>query len=224
MSRAGELWARTPLAGRLALLALTLGAGAFVIGDPGPGSRVTLDTQELATLVQAEVDHVTPEELAAWLVEGRADFRLVDLRREEEAAAYRIPGAEAIQVADLPDAELPRNEKLVLYSAEGLHSAQAWMLLKAQRHPAVYILLGGLEAWKQHVLYPVDPGPEAPVAERAEFAKAAEIARHFGGAPRAAAGGAAPALVALPVPVAPRVTPPVGPTATAGAKRRKEGC
>ena len=51
-----------------------------VVGSPYQGHKVTLDTKELAVLVSGEVDHVTSQELAAWIIEGNTGYRLVDLR------------------------------------------------------------------------------------------------------------------------------------------------
>lgn len=214
------------IAQRLALVALVLAAGALVLGDARGSSRVVVDTRDLATMVESEVDHVTPETLADWLIAGKQDFRLLDMRPASDFAAYHLPGAENVAITDLDAADLARNEKIVLYSEEGIHSAQAWMLLKAQRYPAVYILLGGLAGWKAHVLYPVQPGESASAAEREAFARAAEVARHFGGAPRAAASGGDAALAALPAPEAPKIATPIAPPAGAkpAAKRKKEGC
>jgi rhodanese-related sulfurtransferase len=221
----GAALGRLGTGARLALVAAVLGLGAFVIGDPGAGSKVTLDTAELAAIVESEVDHVTPDELADWLLAGRQDYRVLDLRPEADYAAYHVPGAERLAIPDLAAADLPRNEKYVLYSEEGIHSAQAWMLLRAKRYPAVYILLGGLAQWREQVLFPVAPPEGAPAEERLAFAARAERARHFGGAPRAAAaGGPTPEL--LPAPTAPPVVaPPVAPAAPAGGSRKKkEGC
>jgi len=226
VSGAGGWFARLGASQRLALVAIVLGLGALAIGSLDRGGKVTLDTRELAAIVEGEVDHVTPEELADWLIEGRQDFRLVDLRPESDFESYHIPGAARIAIPDLEAAGLPRNEKIVLYSEEGIHSAQAWMLLKARKYPGVYILLGGLAGWKDHVLFPVRPAEGAPVAERAAFARAAEIARHFGGTPRAAAAGGEAVAAALPTPETPKVVAPVAPPpgAKPGAKRKKEGC
>lgn len=210
---------------RLALVALLLGAGAFAIGQPTSGARVTIDTQELAALVQGEVDHVTPTELADWLIAGRSDFRLIDLRDATDFATYHVPSAERLAVSDLPAASLPRNERIVLYSAEGIHSAQAWFFLKAQRYPAVYILLGGLKAWQEEVLFPIQPAAAASPAELAAFARVVEIAQHFGGGPRAAASGEA-RLAAAAAPALPRptVAPPAPVGGSAAPKKKKEGC
>ena len=100
------------------------------------------------------------------------------------------------------------------------------MLLKARKYPGVYILLGGIAGWKDHVLFPVQPAEDATVAERAAFARAAEIARHFGGAPRAASAAGSEPLAALPTPETPKIAAPVAPPAGArpATKRKKEGC
>jgi rhodanese-related sulfurtransferase len=227
MSFALRWLARLPLSGRLALLAAFLGFGALLIGTPGTGTSVRIDERDLARMVQAETDHVTPEQLADWLIAGRQDFRLIDLRPAADYAAYHVPGAENLAITALADADLPRNEKIVLYSEEGIHSAQAWFLLEAKKYPAVYLLLGGLHQWQERVLFPVEPAAGAPAAERAEFARAAARASFFGGSPRAASALAAgaPNVLAPPPAALPRVTPPVAPPPTSAATRKKkEGC
>ncbi len=224
MSRLGL--ERLSLAQRLAGFALLLGLGALVLGDAQRG-KVTIDERELAAMVEGEVDHVAPEELADWIVAGKRDFRLIDLRSEAEFAEYHIPEAERISITGLADADLARNEKIVLYSAEGIHSAQAWFLLKAKRFPAVYILLGGLKQWTEQVVFPEAPAEGASAAERIEFAKVAERARFFGGAPRQAMAQGTPAapLPRAAAPVAPtRVAPPAAVSGSAAPKKKKEGC
>ena len=138
---------------------MALGLGALVLGGPQPG-KIVLDERELAAIVEGELDHVTPDELADWIVAGRQDFRLIDLRTAAEYAEYHIPQAENLAITALVDSDLARNEKIVLYSAEGIHSAQAWFLLKAKKFPAVYILLGGLKQWTEQVVFPESPARE----------------------------------------------------------------
>ena len=165
---------------RLALLAVVLGLGALAIGTPR-GGKIVLDERELAAIVEGELDHVTPDELADWIVAGRQDFRLIDLRTAAEYAEYHIPQAENVAITALADSDLARNEKIVLYSAEGIHSAQAWLLLRAQGYEGVYTVLGGLEGWKDEVLFPVLPADAVP-RDRAQFERAAALAQFFGGA------------------------------------------
>jgi rhodanese-related sulfurtransferase len=209
----------------LALLALALGVLALA-GNPYRGHRVTLDTQELALMVGTEVDHVTPRQLAGWIIAGATDYRLIDLRSPTEFARYHIPTAENVPIAQLPDYGLARNEKIVLYSQGGIHSAQAWLLLKAEKYAGVYILFGGLEGWQDEVLNPLAPLHPTP-QETADFEGAVQVARFFGGAPRAAdSTGAAPtpALLAVPAPATTPAPPPPAPAGTAKKKARREGC
>jgi rhodanese-related sulfurtransferase len=204
---------------RLALVALALGAVAL-FSQPHRGPFVKLDAREMGAIVDAEVDHVTPAELASWIVEGRADYRLLDLRSPGAYAQYHIPGAENVQAKDLRDYPLLPSEKIVVYSEGGIHGAQAWMLLKALGYRGVYALLLGLDGWKDQVLYPAPPAGDDPQA-RAQFERAAAMAAFFGGQARSEAGAqdtAAPALPKLEVPAA----GPVVPVAPRGKKR--EGC
>jgi rhodanese-related sulfurtransferase len=214
---------------KLALIAVALGTLAL-FAQPHRGPFVKLDARELASVVEAEVDHVTAPELAAWIVEGRADYRLIDLRTSQEYASYHIPTAENVPLTGLADYPLPRNEKIVLYSEGGIHSAQAWMLLRAQGYEAVYMVLGGLDAWKDDVLFPVLPA-DADAKVRAQFERAAHVAKFLGGegrigvapeAGQAASTTAPPAANELPKLTAPPPMP--GPATSVARKKKKEGC
>ncbi len=215
-----ERWSSLSLNQKLALAALALGAVAL-LARPGRGSRVTLDVKELASIVDREDDHVTAGELAGWIVEGRSDYRLIDLRGAKEYAEYHVPTAESVTLAALPDAPLARNEKIVLYSEGGIHASQAWMLLRAQGFKSVYTLKGGLEQWKDDVLFPTLAESATP-RERARFERSAALARFFGGTPRIG-GAAAVAAQAAPMP---KVETPVAAAGPASAlpKKKKEGC
>jgi rhodanese-related sulfurtransferase len=208
----------------MALAALALGIGALLIGNPAGGVTTTIDARELARVVQTEVDHVVPIELADWIIRGKADYRLIDLRSTQEYADYHIPGAENVELASLMDYGLLRNEKVILYSDGGIHSAQAWFLLKTAGYRGAYILLGGLEGWKDDVLFPqppVSPSPEELVA----FERSREVSRFFGGTPRTGTASdqssATRALPTLEMPSAPAAGTPAGPPTR---KKKKEGC
>ena len=190
-----RLLSKLSLNQKLGVLALALGALA-VFADVAPGHTVTLNAKEVLTGVDRQEDHVAPQELAAWIVEGRADYRLVDIRGERAFAEYHIPTAESIPLATVADGALGRTEKVVLYGDGGIHAAQAWLVLKGQGFTRVYALLGGLDAWKDEVLFPVMP-QDSPPEQQAQFARAAQVAKFFGGQPRTvAAPGAWPMAIA----------------------------
>jgi rhodanese-related sulfurtransferase len=208
---------------RLGVLALALGALA-VFADVAPGHTITLDAKELLTSVARQEDHVTPAELAAWIVEGRSDYRLVDIREPRAFAEYHIPGAENVPLATVLDGALGRTDKIVLYGDGGIHAAQAWTALEGRGYTRAYTLLEGLDAWKDHVLFPVVPRNPTP-EEQARFERSAQVAKLFGGQPRAAAGPGAEPMALPSQAAAPAVTPPTLPAgARGGPKKRREGC
>jgi rhodanese-related sulfurtransferase len=209
---------------KLGAAALALGALA-VFANVTPGPIVTVHARELLTSVERQEDHVSPHELAAWIIEGRSDYRLVDIRDEKAFAEYHIPTAENIPLATVPDGALSRADKIVLYGRGAVHAAQAWMVLRGLGYPRVYTLALGLEAWKDDVLFPVMPQSPDP-EQQARFERAAEVAKYFGGQPRAAAAPGAAASPALPTqPAVPTVAPPTLPGgARGGPKKKREGC
>jgi rhodanese-related sulfurtransferase len=208
---------------KLGLLALALGAVA-IFATVGPGQKITLNAKDLLTAVERQEDHVTPAELAAWIVEGRADYRLVDIRDPKAFAEYHIPTAENVPLATLLDGALGRTDKIVLYGDGGIHAAQAWTALEGRGFTQAYTLLEGLDAWKDEVLFPVVPQNPTP-EEQARFERTAQVAKFFGGQPRAAAG---PGAEPMPLPTqaaAPAVAPPTLPAGAGGGPRKKrEGC
>jgi rhodanese-related sulfurtransferase len=204
----------------MGLLLIVLGIFAVIIGDPGSRAASTIDTAELADIVQREVDHVRGEELADWIIQGRADYRLIDLRAPEEFHAYHIPGAENVVMTALADHGLLRNEKIVLYSDGGIHSAQAWFLLRARGYRGVYMLRGGLEEWKDSVLYPALP-PDPTPAQRVMFAKMSEVSKFLGGRPQ---GTTSPDRLAPALPQTSMPPTNLPPADGHQKKKKKEGC
>ena len=209
----------------LGLVAFLLGAVA-VFAQVYPGRSVTLHETDLLTAAARADDHVSPTDLATWIIEGRADYRLIDLRDHDAFAEYHIPNAENLPLVSLAALDAAPGEKLVVYSSGDLHAAQAWMLLVGRGHRGATTLRGGIEGWKKDVLFPVRP--EHPTSEeKAHFEKAAHVATVFGGQPRtSAAGSGAPAMDMSALQAATKsIAPPKLPHG-GGAKKHKsrEGC
>jgi rhodanese-related sulfurtransferase len=207
---------------RLALLAFVLGLVALA-ATPTRGSRVTVDSRQLALLVANGSARVAAPTLADWIIQGRSDFRLVDLRTPAAfAAGPHIPSAENIPVAALLDSGLARDEKILLVGDDDVAVAQAWFLLEAAGYAGAFIVDGGLNAWRDQVVYPRVDGLDAAARAALEA-----VSAHFGGAPRTGpAAGAAEAVpaaaIAQAAPAVPK-HPPAGAKKPAPAKKR-EGC
>ena len=201
---------------RLALLAFVLGLVA-IGATPSRGERVSVDSRQMARLVSGGSGRVPARTLADWIIQGRADFRLVDLRSPEAfAAGLRIPNAENIPVATLLDAGLSRDERILLVGDDDVMVAQSWFLLEAAGYRGASILEGGLRAWRDQVVYPRVDGTDP-----AQRAKLEGISAQFGGAPRIGAGADVPdaplAAVAAPkLPAAAGKKP--------GPPKKREGC
>jgi rhodanese-related sulfurtransferase len=217
-------FSRLTLNQTLALAAFVLGALA-IFAVPYRGGKATIDTRALALEVSTGADQVEPLELAAWIVESHADYRLIDVRDETAFQQYHIPTAENVPMASLPDLPLGSRDKAVLYSDEGVHAAQGWLLLRAKGLKGVYLLKGGLSAWKTQVLFPTlteNPSPDQQA--RDEELKA--MSTFFGGQARVGSqasqtGG----FASMPTTTAPKVAPPLSPAANAKpAAKKKEGC
>lgn len=205
----------------LAFIAGLLGFFALFAGTPYKGNSVTMNVKELGLLVEKTTDHVFVDDLADWIIKGRSDFRLVDVRSAKEFSEYHIPTAENIPVGSLFDGALSRSEKIILYSEGGIHAAQGWFLMKAQGYANAYILKDGLEEWKDRILFPT-LADNATAEEKAGFEKRKAVCAFFGGSPRT--GGVANAQGA-PKMVMPKLEAPTGAaTQTSAPKKKKEGC
>ena len=217
-----DLMKKLSLNGWLAVTAFVLGFIALFAGTPYHGAEATVNTKELALTMATDADQVGVTVLSDWIIQGKSNFRVVDLRKAAAYAEYHLPPAENYPVAALAQAPLLHNEKIVLYADDGARAAQAWMLLKAKGFKGVYILRGGLDAWKDSVLFPRIPANPTP-AQVVEFARAREVSKFFGGTPQALAGdSSAVSQVAMPKLAMPAPQAVGGPGAP--KKKKKEGC
>jgi rhodanese-related sulfurtransferase len=97
------------------------------------------------------------DELATWLIEERADFKLIDVRMPADADSGKIADAENIPIAQLVTAEviarLPTDRKVIVYSNGSENAAKAAVMLRLSGINA-HLLTGGYNAWHEKVLNP----------------------------------------------------------------------
>ena len=206
----------------LAIAALAAGDRSAA-GTSSPDSA-RVDLTALARTVEAEEDHVTALELAAWIRDRKPGLRVVDVRGAEDFAEFHLPNAENLSLTEVARAPFKPDETVVLYSEGGTHAAQGWFFLRARGIGHVYFLRGGLYEWMTEVVNPTLPADATP-AQRAEFARTAELSRYFGGVPRVG-GASAPTLVDDPAAELPgRSSSEDGGGSTAAVRRvRQRGC
>ena len=179
--------------------------------------------EDVARAIIHRQDQVGVDTLADWIIQGKQDFMLVDVRPQEAFAAGHIKTAQSMPLTYLVEREtisrLPRDRKLILYSNGNREAAQALVMLRLAGFDT-YALLGGYEFWTQHVLHPELPA-DAGDDEILKFHKQQAIACYFSGNYK---GGAA-----LPDSAAPAGFTPALRSAPPQRERKmvpqiKEGC
>ena len=125
----------------LATLAAIGGALALLAGEP-----YSADLRRLAQAVAHEEDHVTPEELAAWVRDRKPGLRLIDVREPEEFAKGHVANAQNIPIGSIASAAFNPSDTIVLLSEGGAHAAQAWVFLEMRGYRNVFFLRGGVAA------------------------------------------------------------------------------
>lgn len=202
---------------KLGFFALFLGFIAIFAGNPYDTTSMKVNNKEIAESALNNNDQIEVQELADWLIKGNRDYRLIDLRNENEYAKYFIPGALNIQAPQLVESGIKKNEKIILYGND-VDAAQAWFILKSNGFKGVYILDGGIKAWEDQILFPALP-ENASNEQIAVFQKNREVSKFFGGSP---SDGGNDTKVAREMP---KLAAPAPVTLTkSGGKRKREGC
>lgn len=203
------------LAGLLAILAL-------VIGNSDNRNKISVNAKVLALSIIKDQDKINTSTLADWLIQDKLDFTLVDLRPEKEFIEYTIPGSVNVRMEELLNSDLKRNQKLLVYGNDDVTSAQAWFILKSSDYKGVYILKGGMNSWKEEILYPKRTAVLSP-EDSIKFEKIKQVSLHFGGSPQMQSSESTSTAVVAPapsvVPNLPKIIIPAGTT-----KKKKEGC
>lgn len=112
---------------------------------------------DIAQAAARHDDRASVEDLAGWLIEGRADFKLIDVRMPEDFESGRIGNAENIPIAQLvaPDvlSRLPTDRMVIVYSSGSENAAKATVMLRLSGIDA-HLLSGGYNAWQSRILNP----------------------------------------------------------------------
>ena len=166
----------------LGLIALALGILTLVAGNSHGNHGNSIDPKRLAYLVQNELDHVTAFELATWIMNGRADVSVIDLRDAKSFQTYHIPGALNLSLTTLVSTDFRKDRTIVLYSEGGVHSAQGMFLLWAEGYKNVFMLKGGLNEWSNEVLHPVIDSSARNQVARDSVEALRRLSSYFGGA------------------------------------------
>jgi len=173
---------------------LVAGAGIAVASMRGGPPRRT--TRQLA----ATPDRlVTAPELADWIVKGRRDFAVVDLRERKAYEKGHIRDAvscgschDSRDAARRDERFVDLSRKLVLYTQHGRETVTLPALLAS--NPRLFLLEGGYDAWQSEVLAPVSFGGETDPEQVLAKKRRDAIRGRFSGEGRAEAPAAIPVV------------------------------
>jgi len=138
---------------KAALLSLSI----VSIAACGPASDREVSLVDVAQAAARQDDRVDVRELAGWLVEGRRDFKLIDVRAPGDFEHGSIGDAENIPIAQIVTQDvlhsLPTDRMVILYSNGSENAAKAAVMLRLSGIDA-HLLAGGYNAWHKHILNP----------------------------------------------------------------------
>jgi rhodanese-related sulfurtransferase len=129
------------------------------------------------------IEFISAPDLAQRIMRGDRDLQVFDLRAPEAFAQFHVPGARHATTASLTTETLTPQSDVVLYGDARATIVEAVTVLRSRDRHDVRVLREGLYEWLSRVQEPrlaAAPTPD----ERAEFERAAEMSRFFGGVPR----------------------------------------
>lgn len=205
---------------RVGIVAIVLGVLAVFIGNPYDNATAKVNIKEIMLLADNSVSTVEVDDLANWIITGKMDYRLVDLRESEEYNEYTIPLAESIPVDEIVNSNLAKNEKIILFGDNDQVASQAWFVLRASNFKGAYILKDGLDAWKNKIVFPECTCGDNPSEEQKHLhAKKAEISKFFGGTFSEASSSNEKKIIEMP-----KLQTPAKVELKRPKKRKREGC
>ncbi|MCK4766434.1 MAG: rhodanese-like domain-containing protein [Candidatus Aminicenantes bacterium] len=165
------------------LIALILGVVMLFL-PAQDSSKYRFDPEKIAENITESRDQLDPRTLSEWIIEGRRDFFLVDIRDEKDFTTGSIEGAENIPLSQLLKKstldELPEDKMIILYSNGSSHAGQAWLVLQAAGIDA-FVLEGGFNYWNKVILNPEAPQAGASDDEILLYRAKLAVKNHFGG-------------------------------------------
>lgn len=104
-----------------------------------------------------QIKEIDAPELARWLDDEGANFRIVDVREALEFAQGGIPKAELMPLSTLGSRihEIERHRPVVFVCRSGARSGQVCAYLSNMGYDNVYNLRGGMIGWVQSGYRPV---------------------------------------------------------------------
>ncbi len=144
----------------------------------------SIPAEEILTILLKGDYAISPDELAAIIVEQDSGVRVVDVRNPDQYKNLSIPGSVNIPLSSLFVPEyvnlLTGNDiKIIFYSDDELLSTQAWMLAMQKGYSNIFLLRGGLNEWDKTIMNSQFEGEKITAQQNALFEKRFKARRIF---------------------------------------------
>ena len=208
------------------LAAVAVGFLAVIVGVAGSMARGAsagpADTAAAVEMIVDQKDHVTPGELAHWIMNKRQDYQLIDIRDPWQYDDYHIPTAINVPLAqffmDANLKKLDRGKKIVVYGLGSGHAAETQLLLSMKGYNA-YSLHEGISEWWDLIITPTSMRSETQ--SPAGYQQAKLLREYF-------IGATVPQGTATTTPALPQTPPAATPSAQPQPEQKKlklgKGC
>jgi len=134
---------------------LSLSVASIAACSPSDKPEVSL--ADVAQAAARQDDRVSVEDVATWLIEGRGNFSLIDIRSPEDFESGKIGDARNIPITQLVTEnvllDLPKDRMIIVYSNGSENAAKAVVLLRLNGIDA-HLMAGGYNAWHARILNP----------------------------------------------------------------------
>lgn len=149
-----------------------------------PTREASISIESLQSQIQQTPDRVTPYQIAQWIIEGRNDFAVLDLRTAEAFEHTTISGALSVPITEIVDFITskrikPQEQMLFLLGESEAEAAQAALLLKSSGYKT-YIIQDGYQGWVR-MLQPSIPDTLTSREELRALQKKQTVAAHLRG-------------------------------------------
>lgn len=147
-----------------------------------PKSKHTreLNPRHLLLEINDQTRFVSPDEVAAAIINKDPFYQLVDVRTPAEFQSFSLTHAVNIPLADVLNTENKEildqtSRRIIFFSNNDIYAEQAWMLCRRQGFRNLFVLKGGLNAWMSTIINPSEPPVTASKEEfeQYEFRKGA---------------------------------------------------
>lgn len=134
---------------------------------PDSINRDQVPPEKLLKELMSQSRFLSPDLIASRLIDEDPSIFLVDVRDEDQFAAYALPRSVNIPLDQILDVSWqPYFEQggvdVVLISNDDLFAEQAWVLCTRMGYKNIYVMDGGLNQWFADIMQPEMPPATAP--------------------------------------------------------------